>query len=158
MCSSDLLVDWVGFIDVDELLAEDTVEQLDLMCQKKPDVSTIRMMRQRLMGNRFKEGEAVKYCDITESWGIIPGQNYKHRGNGKSFVRPGRGRWLSPHRAYATDNGIDVKSLALQFIHFHGLEVTEKTLEVGWDKIYQWAKCNAEKQNYTKHIEILNTP
>ena len=149
------LVDWVGFIDVDELLAQWSIDQLDNIRQEKPKVSTIRMMRQRLMGNRFCGKKTIKFSDITESWGVIPDKSYKHRGNGKSFVRPGRGRWKSPHRAYATDNGIDVKSLDLQFIHFHGLEATDKTLEVGWDKIYQWAKRNARKQKYTEHVDIL---
>jgi hypothetical protein len=149
------LVDWVGFIDIDELLSRESVGQLDYMVREKSSVSTIRMMRQRLMGNRFIEGKAIKFSEITEGWGVIPDESYTYRGNGKSFVRPGRGRWMSPHRAYAIDGGIDLKSTDIQFIHFHGLDVTEKTLEVGWDKIYQWAKSNAKKQVYTKHVEIL---
>lgn len=151
------LVDWVGFVDVDELLAPDVLEQLDSITSSAPDVATIRMMRQRLMGNRFVEGHPVKFSDITESWGVIPDERYVGRGNGKSFVRPGRGKWLSPHRAQATNGERSIKSLDIQFYHFHGIEATDVTLGVGWDKIYQWAKENSRKRVHDDHVSLLRS-
>lgn len=149
------LVDWFGFLDIDELLAPDVIKRLDALILDDPEIVTLRMMRQRLMGNRFAEGLSVKFSEITESWGVIPDESYAYRGNGKSFVRPNRGKWISPHRACATGNGKDIRSLDIQFYHFHGIDVTQKTLEVGWDKIYQWAKDNAQKQVYDDHLAIL---
>lgn len=151
------LVDWVGFVDIDELLAPDVIERLDSITRDYPETATIRMMRQRLMGNRFAKGRPIKFSEITESWGIIPDESYTYRGNGKSFVQPGRGKWLSPHRACATGDGKDIKSLDIQFYHFHGIDFTQKTIEVGWDKIYQWANENSQKQIHEKHIAILNS-
>ncbi len=89
------LVDWVGFIDVDELLFEDAIDKLSHLGSAQPEVNTVRMMRQCLMGNRFQNGKAIKYGDITESWGVIPDDSYTFRRNGKSFVRPGRGTWVA---------------------------------------------------------------
>ena len=149
------LVDWIGFIDIDELLATDVIKRLDATVRDDPETVTIRMMRQRLMGNRFAGGLPIKFSEITESWGVIPDESYTYRGNGKSFVRPGCGKWISPHRACATNMGKDVKSLDIQFYHFHGIEATDKTLAVGWDKIYQWASVNAQKQVHDDHISIL---
>ncbi len=149
------LVEWMGFIDVDELLFENVIEQLRVIQETQPDVATVRMMRQHLMGNRFQNGEPIKFSDIIESWGVIPDQHYKHRGNGKSFVRPGHGKWLSPHRASSARRGADIQSIHVRFYHFHGIDATEKTLSVGWDKMYQWAKHNASQQRFNGHVAPL---
>lgn len=149
------LADWVGFIDVDELLFEDVIDRLSFLGTTQPEINTVRMMRQCLMENRFQNGKAIKYSDITNSWGVIPDDSYIFRGNGKSFVRPGRGKWVSPHRAQSTREGVDIKSIDIRFYHFRGVEATEKTLEVGWDRIYQWAKDNAKRQRWCDHVAVL---
>ena len=150
----DGLVDWLGFIDIDELLETNVIEKLNKI-KNNPEISTVRMCRQRLMGNRFVKGKSISFRDITESWGIIPDDSYSYQGNGKSFVRPGRGLWQSVHRAHPTDNGINLNSKNIIFYHFHGLEAINKTLEVGWDVVFQWAKKNAPKSQHCSHKNLL---
>lgn len=152
---ADGLVDWLGFIDTDELLDGHAIEQLDQIREKSPGTSTVRMCRQRLMGNRFVGGKSVSYRNITESWGVIPDESYTYQGNGKSFVRPGRGKWHSVHRAAPTDDGTHLKTKDIIFSHFHGLEAINKTIEIGWDAVFQWAKNNSQKSKYYEHCKIL---
>ena len=78
-------------------------------------------------------------------------------GNGKSFVRPRRAEWVSVHRAVATDGGTDHQSWLIHFYHFHGLDTVSRTLELGWDSVYQWARKHSQKSYHDAHVSILKS-
>lgn len=145
------VVDWVGLIDVDEILPKNIIKRLDTINKDDPKISTIRMARQRLMGNRFKNGKPLNYNEIDESWGVIPDPNLKYMGNGKSFVKPCLGYWDSPHRAYTVKTKKDMISSDINFMHFRGIDVSQKAIDLGWDKVYLWAREHRNKRKYWKH-------
>ena len=150
------VVDWVGLIDIDEILPENIIKRLETINKSNSKISTIRMARQRLMGNRFKNGKPLSYNKIEESWGVIPDSNLKYMGNGKSFVKPCQGFWHSPHRAYAIKDKKDLISSDINFIHFRGIDISQKTIGLGWDRVYLWARKHRNKRKYLKHIKALN--
>ena len=141
------LLDWVCLLDVDELLEEHAIELSRKVIHQSPDVATLRMNRQILMDDRFVNGSSIQYSDIDISWGAIPNIGDPYMGNGKSMVRPGAGRWISPHRSRATIQGYkDATSDDILFYHFHGIEVSECSRRLGWDLVYDWARVNREPE------------
>lgn len=150
------LVNWLGMIDVDELLDIDSIDKLNHVSRHNQHISTLRVYRQRLMGNRFEDGKPIKYHCITKSWGVIPSGTNQYLGNGKSFIRPGRGIWSSVHRAEPIDDGANLMANNMSFYHFHGINAIDKTLELGWDKIYQWAKEHSHVTHHDDHCKILD--
>jgi hypothetical protein len=108
-------LEWLGFIDLDELLV--CVDPLELtLSEFSVDVAAIKLT-QKVFLSRWLNGESQPYSNITKSFGTV---NF----NPKLIARVGRvKRWVSPH-GLRTKQGHVWKAPPelLRFHHFRGNE------------------------------------
>jgi hypothetical protein len=108
-------VDWLGHLDIDELLvpAKCLSEALQSF---SPDVQGLRLA-QKLFEFRFRDGQSLRYAELTRTWGILPF-------NCKWILRVGSAsRWLGPHQVRClAGKTVAVPPEILRFHHFRGIQ------------------------------------
>ncbi|MCG8449819.1 MAG: glycosyltransferase family 92 protein [Pirellulales bacterium] len=108
-------VDWLGFIDIDELLVGD----LSYFSELSDKVAAVQL-RQRVFESRWLRGKARPMAAISRHYGTV---NF----NKKIFANPNHvKRWSNIHRIYPKDrSGLVVQAPPekIRFHHFRGIAI-----------------------------------
>ncbi|WP_197995016.1 glycosyltransferase family 92 protein [Gimesia panareensis] len=107
-------VDWLGFIDIDELLVPNGRDLRKALMQIPDDVSALKIS-QKLFKARWHNQLCVPYSEIDASFGLL---DFNHKLIGRV---PRIKKWINPHRLVVSHGDIlQVHPEELRFHHFRG--------------------------------------
>lgn len=119
-------VDWLGHLDIDELLVCPRGNLRQLVNRLPLNVAAIRL-RQKLFTSRWNAGCGIPYAKLTTSFGVLGF-------NRKFIVRvEAANGWKGPHQILGHDGKIwDAATDVLRFHHFRGREHHGIPAPDGW--------------------------
>jgi hypothetical protein len=119
-------VDWLGHLDIDELLVAPQGSVLDLLHGLDGDIAAVRL-NQKLLESRWREGQGVPYAQLSRSYGVL-------RFNRKFLLRVrSAAGWKSPHQILRTAGKTwQAPADVLRFHHFRGTEHAAGSAPTGW--------------------------
>lgn len=141
-------VDWLAFIDVDELLVplKDTLPSI--LNGLENDVAALELS-QKLLESRWQHGRGIPFAQLSKSFGIL-------EFNQKLIARVSHcERWVNPHSLRVKHGKIlSVPPSQLRFHHFRGNEHFGKPAPPGWG-VHQYVKLDAAKEIDSSHHRHL---
>jgi len=142
------LVEWLAFIDVDELLVPSEDPLPSILNGLENNVAALELS-QKLFESRWQNGRGVPFAQLSRSFGVLDF-------NQKLIARVSHcERWVNPHSLQAKQGRIlKIPANHLRFHHFRGNEHFGKPAPPGWG-VQQYVKLDAATEIDSSHCRHL---
>lgn len=139
-------VEWLGHLDIDELLVPDQSGLMHLLSDTAEDISALKIS-QKLFESRWKEQQSIPYANIAQTFGVL---EFNHKIISRvGYVK----KWLGPHSVQVESGRIwNVPHDTLRFHHFRGNQHFGQPAPPGWG-IHEYNKLKDRQLEYdSSHV------
>lgn len=140
-------VDWLAYIDIDELVVPVNESLSDFLSRVENDVAAVKIC-QKLFESRWQSGNSVPYAKLTKAYGVLDF-------NRKLVARVSHARrWMNSHQMKISRGRIlHVAPDHFRFHHFRGNEHHGPPAPAGFG-VNKYVKYEQPLEHDNRHVEI----